>query len=196
MCCVIIHRAQPHMWVLYICVCECTGVYCYVRESWLISAILLKFSRGTASHILLFILCALQYTMLIFRFPSLHSLRQYELIMWLIDITINLYYFTIFQYHNNNTTNINNITVHLTVIVSLRVPPLQACDLSNLDVILLQFVNLVSDHFLPDSPLNLSLSNLTTASLFLYNLGRYYKIRKLSGSHNFITHNSKIRAKC
>ena len=31
----------------------------------------------------------------------------------------------------------NNINVHLTVIVSLRVPPLLAYDLSNLDVILL-----------------------------------------------------------
>ena len=108
---------------------------------------------------LLFILGALQYTKLIFMFPSLSSLRQYEGIMWLIDTIINLYYFSIVQYHSNNTTNINNINVHLPVIVSLRVPPLLAYDLSNFDVIHLLFINLVS-------PCGFSLSNLTAASLF------------------------------
>ena len=88
--------------------------------------------------------------------------------------------------------SINNINVHLTVIVSLRVPPLPVYDLSNLDVIFLLFVNLVSGHLLPDP----SLSNLTTASLFLYNFGRYCKIRKLSGGHNFMTHSPKFRVKC
>ena len=68
----------------------------------------------------------------------------------LVDTFINIYYFSIFQYHNNNTTNINNINVHLTVIVSLRVPPLLADVLSNLDVILLLFVNLLSGYLLPD----------------------------------------------
>ena len=43
---------------------------------------------------------------------------------------------------------------------SLRVPPLLAYDLSNFDVILLLFAILASPH-----------SNLTTASLFLYNFG-------------------------
>ena len=43
----------------------------------------------------------------------------------------------------NSVTSINNINVHLTVIVSLRVPPLLACDLSNFDVILLLLVILV-----------------------------------------------------
>ena len=148
------------------------------------------------SHILLlFILGVLQYTMFIFRFPSLHTLRQYEGITWLIDTIINLYYFSIFQYHNNDTTNINNINVHLTVIVSLRVPPLLAYDLSNLDVVLLLFVSML----LPAASLSLSLSsypNLTTASLFLYNFGRYCEIRKLSESHNLMTHSPKIRVKC
>ena len=125
----------------------------------------LDLSRCTVSCILLFIVGALQYTRLIFGFPSLHTLRQYEGdIMWLIYVTIiNLYYFSIFQYHYNNTTNINNINIHLTLIVSLRVPPLPAYDLSNLDVVLLLFVSML----LPAA----SLSNLTTASLFLYTLG-------------------------
>ena len=110
--------------------------------------------------------------------------------MQLIDTIINLYYFSKFEYDNNNMTNINNINVHLTVIVPLRVPPLLVYDLSNLDVILPLFINLVSSHLL------FPLSNLTTASLFLYTFRRYCKIRKLSGSHNFITHSSKIRVKC
>ena len=76
---------------------------------------------------------------------------------------LNLYYFSIFQYHNNHATNINNINVHLTVIVSLRVPPLLAYDLSNLDAVLLLFVSM----FLPA----VSLTDLTTALLFLYTLG-------------------------
>ena len=49
---------------------------CYVRQCWFICTILLELSRGLASHILSFI-GALQYTMLGFRFPSLHALRQY-----------------------------------------------------------------------------------------------------------------------
>ena len=102
---------------------------------------------------------------------------------------MNLYYFSIFQYHNNDTTNINNINIHLTVIVSLRVPPLLAYDLSNLDVILLLLCSLALS--LPNS--SLSISILTTASLFLYNFGRYCKIRKLSGSHDFMTHSPKFR---
>ena len=94
-------------------------------------------------------------------------------------------------------TSINNINIHLTVIVSLTVPPLLAYYLSNIDVILLLLVILV----LPASVL----SNLTTASLILYNFGslahfiqfwEVCKIRKLSGSHNFITHSPKIRFKC
>ena len=93
--------------------------------------------------------------MLVFGFPSLCYLSWYEETMGLIDTIINIYYFSIFQYHNNNTMNINNINIHLTVIVSLRVPPLLAYDLSNLDVILLLFVNLVSGHLLPDSSLSL-----------------------------------------
>ena len=100
---------------------------------------------------------------------------------------MNLYYFSIFQYHTIDRTNINNINVHLTVIVSLRVPPLLAYDLSNLDIILLLFSSLAL------SCLTLPLSDLTTASLFLYNFGRYCKIRKLSGSHNFMTHSPKNR---
>ena len=105
-------------------------------------AILLELSRGMVSCMLLLILRALQYTMLIFGFSSLHALRQYEGdITWLIYVTIiNLYYFSIFQYHNNNTSNISNINVHLTAIVSLRVPPLLSYNLSNLGVILLLFV--------------------------------------------------------
>ena len=99
---------------------------------------------------------------------------------------MTLYYFSIFQYHNNDTTNINTINTHLTVIVSLRVPPLPAYDWSNLDVILLLLGSLAL------SCLTLPLSNLTTASLFLYSFGRYCKIRKLSGSHNFMTHSPKI----
>ena len=67
-----------------------------------------------------------------------------------MDTIINLYYFSIFQYHNNDTININNVNVHLTVIVSLRVPPLLAYDLSNLDVIFLLFTNFISGHLLPD----------------------------------------------
>ena len=109
----------------------------------LICTILLELSRGMVSCILLFILGALQYTMHIFRFPSLHSLRCYEVMMSHIDTIINLYYFPIFQYHNNDTKNNNDINVHLTVIVSLRVPPPLAYDLSNLDVILLLFVSML-----------------------------------------------------
>ena len=113
---------------------------CYVRQCWLICSILLGLSRGMVSCILLFILGALWYTMLIFRFPSLCSLRQYGDIMWLIYVTIiNLFYFSIFQYHSNITTNISNKNVHLTVIDSLRVPPLLAYNLSNLGVILVLF---------------------------------------------------------
>ena len=56
---------------------------------------------------------------------------------------------------------------YLTVIVSLRVPPLLAYDLSNFDVALL----LGSLTLLP-------LTNLTTASLFLYNLGGIAKYCK------------------
>ena len=77
--------------------------------------------------------------MLIFRFPSLHMLRQYLVMTWQTDTIINLYYFSILQCHNNNTTNISNIDVHLTVIVYLRVPPLLAYNLSNLDVLFLLF---------------------------------------------------------
>ena len=50
--------------------------------------------------------------------------------------------------------------------ISLRVPPLLAYDLSNFDVSLLLFGSLA----FPAS-LSCLLSNLTTASLFLYNLG-------------------------
>ena len=60
------------------------------------------------------------------------------------DTMINLYYFSIFQYHNNDTTNINNINIHLTIIVSLRVSPLLAYDLSNLGVNLLLSVSIAS----------------------------------------------------
>ena len=79
----------------------------------------------------------------------------------------------------------NNINIHLTVIVSFRVPPLLAYDLSNLGVILLLFVSWFC--------LPLPYPNLTTASLFLYNFGRYCEIRKLSRSHDFMTHSAKIR---
>ena len=100
---------------------------------------------------------------------------------------MNLYYFSIFQYHNIDATNINNINVHLSVIVSLRVPPPLGYDVTNLDVILLLFVSLAL------SCLTLPLSNLATASLFLYNFGRFCKIRKLAGSHDFMTHSPKNR---
>ena len=91
-----------------------------------------------------------------------------------------------FQYHNNDTKNINNINIHLAVIVSLIVPPLLAYDLSNLCVILLLFVSMAFLCYL---------TNLTTASLFLYNFGWYCEVRKLSGSHDFMTHSPKIRVK-
>ena len=117
-----------------------SSFYCYVLQCWLIYAISLELSKGTVSHILLFVLGELWYTMLIFRFASLCMLRWYlGDIMWQWDTIINLYYFSIFQFHNNNTTNISNINVHLTVIVSLRVPPLLTFNLSNLDVIPLLF---------------------------------------------------------
>ena len=54
-----------------------TAPQCYVRQCWLICTVLLELPRGTALCILLFILGALQYTMLIFRFPSLCTLRLY-----------------------------------------------------------------------------------------------------------------------
>ena len=72
-----------------------------------------------------------------------------------------------FQYYDNYTTDINNINVHLTVTVSLRVPPLPAYDLSDFQVILLLFVNLVSCCLLPHS----SQSNLTPAHSFYTILG-------------------------
>ena len=78
---------------------------------------------------------------------------------------MNLYYFPIFQFHNNDITNNNDINVHLTVIVSLRVPPLLAYDLSNLDVILLLFVSMLLHA--ASLSIFLFLSIPTTASLFL-----------------------------
>ena len=54
----------------------------------------------------------------------------------------------------------NTLNVHLTVNASLRVPPLLAYDLSNLDVILLLLIFLTSPSSYPNSP---------TASLLLYN---------------------------
>ena len=54
-----------------------TPEHSYVRQCWLICTIVLELSRGMASCILIFVLGALQYIMLIFRFPSLHTLRQY-----------------------------------------------------------------------------------------------------------------------
>ena len=111
--------------VSYVYIISILSVYkpqCYVRQCWPICTILLELSRGMKSCMLLFILGSLWYTMLVFRSSSLHTLRQYEGIMWLTDTITNCYYFSIFQYHNNNTTNINNISVHLTGIVSLRVP--------------------------------------------------------------------------
>ena len=57
---------------------------------------------------------------------------------------------------------------------SLRVPPLLAYDLSYFDVILLLFSFLALPCLLPDS-------NLTTASLFLYNLGGIVKHCKTLG---------------
>ena len=101
-----------------------------------------------------------------------------------IATIINLYYFSIFQNHNNNITNINNINVYLTLIVSLRVPPLLAYDLSNFEVILLLFNSVSSSPSL--------LSNLTTSLLYLYTFGRYCKIEKLSGSHDFMNHSLKL----
>ena len=82
-------------------------------------------------------------------------------------------------------TSINNINVHLTVIFSLTVPPLLAYNLSSIDVILLLLVISV----LPAVCLTLFLisvvSNLITASVFLYTFERYCEIRKLSGSCDF-----------
>ena len=102
---------------------------------------------------------------------------------------MNLYYFSIFQYHNNDTTNINNVNIHLMVIVSFRVPPLPAYDLPNLDVILLLFYSVPAFPV----PISLLLSNLTTVSLPFIQFGRYCKIKKLSGSHDFMTHSPKSR---
>ena len=136
--------------------------------------ILLELSRGMVSHILLFILGALQYTTLIFGFPSLCSLRQYELIMWQIDTNINLFCFSILQCHNNNTTNINNTKHSLNCISFLESSSSSSFDLSNLDVILLLFVNLVSAWFFPISSI-ICLSNLTTTSLFYTILGGIVK---------------------
>ena len=117
--------------------CTHTYVWCYVKQC---CTMILEVCRGTVSCILLSILQALQYTMLIFGFPSLCSLRWYlRQITWLIYTIINLYYFSVFQYHNNNTTNISVINILLTVIVSLRVSPLLAYNMSNLGVILLLF---------------------------------------------------------
>ena len=139
----------------------------------------------------LFILGALQYTMLIFGFLRLCSLRQYEVMMWQIDMVINLYYFSIFQYHNNNTTNINNINIHLTVIVSVRVPPLLAYDLSNLGVILHLFNSVPS---FPISCDSLPIYPNYSFTLFIQ-FGRYCEIRKHSRSHDLMTHSPKNRVK-
>ena len=88
-------------------------------------------------------------------------------------------------------TSINNINVHLTVLVSLRVPPLLAYNLSYSDVIHLLFsLPLLASYLAPNF-----LSNLTTALLFVYNLGRYCEIGNLSGSHDFIMHSPKNRVK-
>ena len=55
---------------------------------------------------------------------------------------------------------------------SLRVPPLLTYDLFNFDVILLLFVSA----FLALLAICSLISNLTTASLFLYNLGGIAKL--------------------
>ena len=134
-------------------------------------------------HIIIYIRCTAIHNAHLQVPWSLHTEVVSENMTWQIVTTINLYYFSIFQYHNNNTTNINNIYVHLTVIVSLRVPPLLAYDLSNFDVILL---------FNSVSSFSSLLSNLTTALLYIYTFGRYCKIGKLSESHDFINHSLKL----
>ena len=68
----------------------------------------------------------------------------------------------------------------------MRVPPLLAYTLSDLDVIHLLFNSV--PNFPGSYSDSLPLTNLTTASLFLYTLGGIAKIWKLSGSHNFMTH--------
>ena len=86
--------------------------------------------------------------------------------------------------------SINIINVDLTVIVSLRVPPFIAYNISNLGVILLLFYLdpcLSSFNSLP-----LSYPNVTTASLLFIHFRRYSKIRKLSGSHDFMNHILKL----
>ena len=50
---------------------------CYVQQCWLVSAMILEFVYGY-SVMYVIILCALQYTMLIFGFPSLCMLRQFR----------------------------------------------------------------------------------------------------------------------
>ena len=77
-----------------------------------------------------------------------------------------------FQYHLNAITIIQYFKMLLNCNSSLRVPSLPAYDLSNFDVVLLLFTILASLH-----------SNLTTASLFLYNLGgieKYCKTLRMS----------------
>ena len=104
------------------------ALMCYVQQCWLISTLLLEVSRGIVSYIILFILGALQYTTLIFGFPSLCMLRQnrngvtkiynYKPLLLLLHFST----FTIPLY----------INAHLTVKASLWVPPLLTSNLSSL----------------------------------------------------------------
>ena len=84
----------------------------------------LGLSRGTVSHIILTYIGVLQYTTPIFRFTSLHSLRQYirrECDNYIQSILI--FIIAIYFYHYNTIINTNT---YLSVTVPKFNPPLLA----------------------------------------------------------------------
>ena len=70
------HKINTFIWLFdWLADCLTCICLCYVKQCCIM---ILELSRGMVSHILLFILGALWYTMLIFRFPSPCTLRWYQ----------------------------------------------------------------------------------------------------------------------
>ena len=90
----------------------CNNHSCYVRQWWLISALLLELSRSILSYISLIISSALQYTMLIFRFPYLCTLRQNRRNDATLKYKIFTFITTIFFYHYNTINIIHKCTLN------------------------------------------------------------------------------------
>ena len=73
--CAYIFKYMKIILVIIKYLCKFSSSTCYVKLCWLIRALLLELSGGILSCILCIILNALSYTMLIFGFPCLCTLR-------------------------------------------------------------------------------------------------------------------------